>query len=84
MKKWNGSFKKSKYRKTGNIVNDVIENGGRLLHEPTVDGFTHEVVDRGKYISEDYYFPSQNVEGKAHIHYELRSNGEVFIDGKNY
>ena len=81
-KGWDGSFQDSKYRETGNIVNDVLENGGRLLHEPTPDGYTHEIVDRGAYISEDYYFPRREPGGKPHIHYEIRSTGEVLIDGK--
>lgn len=82
-KKWNGSFKESQYIETGNLVGDVIENGGRLLHEATTDGYTHEIVERGQYISEDYYFP-RNIPGKKpHIHYEMRSNGDVLIDGKS-
>lgn len=80
--KWDGSFSESQYVDTGNIVNDVIENGGRLLHEPTSDGYTHEIVDRGTYISDDYYFPQRIPGRKPHIHYEIRSSGGVFIDGK--
>lgn len=81
---WNGEFSESKYTKTGNIVHDVIANGGRLVHEPTLDGYTHEIVDRGSYISDDYYFqrPSRDKKSKPYIHYELRSNGTVLIDGK--
>lgn len=78
---WDGSFQNSMYTETGNMVNDIIENGGRLVHESTVDGYTHEVVDRGQYISDDYYFPSGNSK-KAHIHYEIHSNGDIVIDGK--
>lgn len=81
--KWDGSFEKSKYIETGNIVHDVIENDGRILHEPTSDGYTHEMVDRGSYISEDYYFPRRIDGKKPHIHYEIRSNGDVLIDGKS-
>ena len=80
---WDGTFEKSSYRKTGNLVNDVIENGGRVLHEPTVDGGTHEIIDRGTHISEDYYFPQRTPGKKPHIHYELRSTGEILIDGKD-
>jgi len=60
-----------------------IKNNGRLLHEPTSDGYTHEVVDRGAYISDDYYFPQRTSGKKPHIHYEIRSNGNVLIDGKS-
>lgn len=81
--KWDGNFKTSKYKETGNMVLDVIENDGRIFHEATTDGYTHEIVDRGRYISDDYYFPNKKCKGKAHIHYEFRSNGEVLIDGKN-
>lgn len=83
MKKWNGNFKESKYVETGNIVNNVIENNGRLLHEETVDGYTHEITDRGSYISDDYYFPQRETGRKPHIHYEIRSNGEILKDGKS-
>ena len=82
-KKWDGSFKDSKYIETGNLVGDVIENGGRLLHETTADGYTHEIVDRGQYVSEDFYFPQKIPGKKPHIHYELRSDGDVLIDGKS-
>lgn len=82
-RKWDGSFKESKYIETGNIVNDVIENNGRIIHEVTSDGYTHEVVDRGDYISDDYYFPRRDVGKKPHIHYEIRSNGILLIDGKS-
>lgn len=81
--KWDGNFKTSKYKETGNMVLDVIENDGRIFHEATTDGYTHERVDRGTYISDDYYFPSKKCKGKAHIHYEFRSNGEVLVDGKS-
>ena len=80
---WDGCFSESKYIETGNMVGDIIENGGRLLHEPTTDGYTHEVVDRGNYITDDYYFPQKEPGKKLHVHYELRSNGEVLIDGKS-
>lgn len=82
-REWDGNFCDSQYTETGNIVNDVIENNGRILHEATVDGYTHEMVDRGAYISDDYYFPRRTPGGKRHVHYEMRSNGEVLIDGKN-
>ena len=81
-KKWDGTFSESKYIETGNIVNDVIENNGRILHESTPDGYTHEMVDRGEYISDDYYFPQRGAGKKPHIHYEMRTSGEVLIDGK--
>lgn len=80
-RKWDGSFAEAQYVETGNLVNDVIQNGGRLLHEPTVDGYTHEIVDRGTYISDDYYFPQKETGKKSHIHYEIRSTGSVLIDG---
>lgn len=80
--KWDGKFQDSMYTETGNMVNDVIENDGRLVHEPTVDGYTHEVVDRGQYISDDYYFPRRTPGKKPHIHYEIHSNGDIIIDGK--
>lgn len=79
---WDGNFKESKYVETGNMVNDVIENNGRILHEETSDGYTHEIVHRGNYISDDYYFPRREPGKKPHIHYEIRSNGMVLIDGK--
>lgn len=81
---WDGSFDspECKYTYTDNIVGDVIENGGRILHEPTVDGYTHELTDRGSYISDDYYFPQRESGKKPHIHYEIRSTGEILIDGK--
>lgn len=79
---WNGNFKGSKYVETGNMVNDVIENNGRILHEATSDGYTHEVVDRGNYVSDDYYFPRRDLGKKPHIHYEMRSNGMILVDGK--
>ncbi len=81
---WDGKFSESKYIETGNIVHDFIENDGRLVHEPTPDGYTHEIVDRGSYISDDYYFPRpiHDKKLKPHIHYELRSNGTILIDGK--
>ena len=41
---WNGNFKDSKYVETGNMVNDVIENNGRILHEATSDGYTHFIM----------------------------------------
>lgn len=82
MRKWDGSFSESKYTETGNIVNNVLENDFRLLHEPTSDGYTHELVAREGYISDDYYFPNKGGGRKAHTHYEFRSNGEVRIDGK--
>lgn len=81
-RKWDGSFAESQYVETGNMVNDVIENGGRILHEPTPDGYTHEMVDRGEYISDDYYFPQRIPGRKPHIHYEIRSTGGVYVDGK--
>ena len=81
-RKWDGSFCDSQYRETGNLVNDVFENNWRILHEPTTDGYTHEIVDRGDYLSEDYYFPRMEPGRKPHIHYEFRSNGEILIDGK--
>ena len=80
---WDGSFDKSKYRETGNIVNDVIENNGILLHEATPDGYIHEIVDRGAYITDDYYFPQRIPDKKPHIHYELRSTGEIRINKKD-
>ena len=76
---WNGSFKDSKYTETGNIVGNVIENSGCLLHEKTPCGNTHEIKDRGRYISDDYYFPNGH---GGHTHYEMRSNGEVLKNGK--
>lgn len=79
---WDGNFKESKYVETGNVVNDVIENNGRIIHERTLDGYTHEVVDRGKYVSDDYYFPRRDSRKKPHIHYEMRSNGMILVDGK--
>lgn len=82
-RKWDGSFNESQYIETGNMVHDVIINDGRLLHEPTPDGYTHEIVDRGKYISDDYYFPQRTPGKKPHIHYEIRSTGDMLIDGKN-
>lgn len=79
MSKWNGSFEDSKWSDTGNIVNDVIENDGCLVHEETGDGYTHEVRDRGSYITDDYFFSN----GKGgHDHYEHRSTGEVLKNGK--
>lgn len=63
---WDGSFIKSKYIETGNMVNDVIENNGRIIHEAISDGYTHEVVDRGNYISDDYSFPRREVGKKPH------------------
>ena len=81
-RKWDGKFQDAMYTETGNMVNDVIENDGRLVHEPTVDGYTHEVVDRGQYISDDYYFPRRTPGKKPHIHYEIHSNGDIIIDGK--
>lgn len=82
-RKWDGSFKESQYVETGNMVHDVIENDGRVLHEPTADGYTHEIVDRGSYISDDYYFPQRTPGKKPHIHYEIRSTGDILIDGKS-
>ena len=86
MKKgWDGSFDspESKYKYTDNMVCDVIENGGRILHEPTIDGYTHEWTDRGSHISDDYYFPQRDpAKSRAHIHYEIKSTGEILIDGK--
>lgn len=82
---WDGRFDspECKYKYTGNIVNDVIENGGRILHEQTSDGFTHELTDRGEYVSDDYYFPQRDpAKSRAHIHYEIRSTGEILVDGK--
>lgn len=82
---WDGKFDspECKYKYTGNIVNDVIENGGRILHEPTSDGYTHELTDRGEYISDDYYFPQRDPsKSRPHIHYEIRSTGELLVDGK--
>ena len=67
-RKWDGSFNESQYVETGNIVHDIIENGGRILHESTVDGYTHEMVDRGAYISDDYYFPQRTLGKKPRIH----------------
>lgn len=79
MSKWDGNYADSKYTETGNIVGDVIENDGCLLHEPTSDGYTHEMKDRGGYVSDDYYFPNGN---GGHDHYEHRSTGEVLKNGK--
>lgn len=81
-RRWDGSFCDSQYVETGNLIMDVWENGWRILHEPTEDGFTHEMVDRGTYISDDYYFPRNEPGRKPHIHYEFRSTGEILIDGK--
>ena len=80
---WDGRFDspECKYKYTGNIVNDVIENGGRILHEPTSDGFTHEITLRNGYISDDYYFPNP-ARSNGHDHYELHSTGDIVINGK--
>ena len=82
---WDGTFDspECKYKYTGNMVGDVIENGGRILHEPTIDGYTHEWTDRGSYIADDYYFPQRDpTKSRPHIHYEIRSTGEILIDGE--
>lgn len=81
-REWDGNFNASRYVETGNLVNNVIENDGRILHESTIDGYTHEIVDRGTYISEDYYFPRRERGKKPHIHYEICSTGDIKIDGK--
>jgi hypothetical protein len=80
---WDGRFDspECKYKYTGNIVNDVIENGGRILHEPTSDGFTHEITLRNGYTSDDYYFPNP-ARSNGHDHYELHSTGDIVINGK--
>lgn len=83
---WDGAFGESKYIETGNAKLNEIKNKGRFVHEATVDGYTHEIVDRGNYISDDYYFPQRVTGKKPHIHYEIRAYGnkvDVLIDGKS-
>ncbi len=77
-KKWDGSWKDA--YKCDNMVQDYLEHG-RIFRESTPDGYTHDLVDRGDYLSEDYYFPDrEGTRGK--IHYEIHSDGVVLKNGK--
>lgn len=79
--KWNGNFKDAYWVKRNNPVEEFIENDGRILREPTSDGYTHDIVYRAGYISEDYYFPNP-ARSNGHDHYELHSTGDIVINGK--
>lgn len=79
--KWDGSFKNAYWVNRDNPVEEFIENSGRILREPTSDGYTHDIVYRAGYISEDYYFPNP-ARSNGHDHYELHSTGDIVINGK--
>lgn len=79
--KWDGNFKEAYWVDRDNPVEELIENSGRILREPTSDGYTHDIVYRAGYISEDYYFPNPE-RSNGHDHYELHSDGDIVVNGK--
>lgn len=80
-RKWDGRFSEAYWVARDNPVEELIENSGRILRESTSDGYTHDIVYRAGYISEDYYFPNPD-RGNGHDHYELHSDGNIVINGK--
>lgn len=76
--KWDGRF--STAFQMDNFVAEFMEYG-RIFRKETIDGFTHDLVDRGIYYSEDYYFPDRE-RSRGHIHYEFHSDGRVLKNGK--
>ena len=79
--KWDGNFNEAYWVDRENPVEELIENSGRILREPTSDGYTHDIVYRAGYVSEDYYFPNP-ARTNGHDHYELHSTGDIVINGK--